>query len=242
MALCVPLLARNCHSPRRRARTRRSLNPDLPARSCSSADRQSRELGRRDRQGRNPPIPRQATTQAAATRQLVAADLASLAWRWIGSSARTEAASPRHQVINRIRLYCLKGHQFGTFVPQLGDGRAILLGEVIDRDGVRRDIQLKGSGPTPFSRRGRRTRGARACPARIHRQRGALLLQSFNDPNVAHRAIAEGSQCFSVNSTVIGGRRLLHAWKFGNYYALLKPMLVCFGGVAACDAELRSSP
>src|SRR5207245_463115 len=46
------------------------------------------------------------------------------------------------------------GHQFGTFVPQLGDGRAILLGEVIDRDGVRRDIQLKGSGPTPFSRRG----------------------------------------------------------------------------------------
>ncbi|WP_080833887.1 protein adenylyltransferase SelO [Agrobacterium genomosp. 13] len=46
------------------------------------------------------------------------------------------------------------GHQFGGFVPQLGDGRAILLGEVIDRNGKRRDIQLKGSGPTPFSRRG----------------------------------------------------------------------------------------
>jgi uncharacterized protein YdiU (UPF0061 family) len=46
------------------------------------------------------------------------------------------------------------GHQFGNFVPQLGDGRAILLGEVIDRMGHRRDIQLKGSGPTPFSRRG----------------------------------------------------------------------------------------
>ena len=46
------------------------------------------------------------------------------------------------------------GHQFGGFVPQLGDGRAILLGEVIDRDGTRRDIQLKGSGPTPFSRQG----------------------------------------------------------------------------------------
>src|SRR6201990_2634018 len=46
------------------------------------------------------------------------------------------------------------GHQFGHFVPQLGDGRAILLGEVSDADGVRRDIQLKGSGPTPFSRRG----------------------------------------------------------------------------------------
>jgi uncharacterized protein YdiU (UPF0061 family) len=46
------------------------------------------------------------------------------------------------------------GHQFGQFVPQLGDGRAILLGEVLRPDGERRDIQLKGSGPTPFSRRG----------------------------------------------------------------------------------------
>ncbi len=46
------------------------------------------------------------------------------------------------------------GHQFGGWVPQLGDGRAVLLGEVIDRHGQRRDIQLKGSGPTPFSRRG----------------------------------------------------------------------------------------
>lgn len=46
------------------------------------------------------------------------------------------------------------GHQFGSFVPQLGDGRAILLGEVIDRNGERRDIQLKGPGQTPFSRRG----------------------------------------------------------------------------------------
>jgi serine/tyrosine/threonine adenylyltransferase len=46
------------------------------------------------------------------------------------------------------------GHQFGHFVPQLGDGRAILLGEVVGADGRRFDIQLKGSGPTPFSRRG----------------------------------------------------------------------------------------
>jgi len=46
------------------------------------------------------------------------------------------------------------GHQFGNFVPQLGDGRAILLGEMVGRDGARRDIQLKGSGPTRFSRQG----------------------------------------------------------------------------------------
>ena len=46
------------------------------------------------------------------------------------------------------------GHQFGNFVPQLGDGRAHLLGEVIDQHGNRRDIQLKGSGQTRFSRNG----------------------------------------------------------------------------------------
>jgi serine/tyrosine/threonine adenylyltransferase len=46
------------------------------------------------------------------------------------------------------------GHQFGHFVPQLGDGRAILIGEMRDRAGVRRDIQLKGCGRTPYSRNG----------------------------------------------------------------------------------------
>jgi uncharacterized protein YdiU (UPF0061 family) len=46
------------------------------------------------------------------------------------------------------------GHQFGQFVPQLGDGRAILLGEAQGADRVRRDIQLKGSGRTPYSRGG----------------------------------------------------------------------------------------
>lgn len=46
------------------------------------------------------------------------------------------------------------GHQFGGFVPQLGDGRAILLGERVARDGRRYDVQLKGAGPTPFSRGG----------------------------------------------------------------------------------------
>jgi uncharacterized protein YdiU (UPF0061 family) len=46
------------------------------------------------------------------------------------------------------------GHQFGSFVPQLGDGRALLLGEVIGRDGQRRDIAFKGSGRTVFARNG----------------------------------------------------------------------------------------
>lgn len=46
------------------------------------------------------------------------------------------------------------GHQFGSWNPQLGDGRAILLGEVIGRDSLRYDIQLKGAGVTPYSRMG----------------------------------------------------------------------------------------
>ena len=46
------------------------------------------------------------------------------------------------------------GHQFGSLVPQLGDGRAHLIGELLDRDGLRFDVHLKGSGRTPFSRRG----------------------------------------------------------------------------------------
>ena len=57
-----------------------------------------------------------------------------------------EGAAPLAQVY--------AGHQFGNWNPQLGDGRAVLLGEVIGTDGIRRDIQLKGSGPTPYSRSG----------------------------------------------------------------------------------------
>ena len=46
------------------------------------------------------------------------------------------------------------GHQFGNFVEQLGDGRAVLLGELIAKNGLRYDLQLKGSGKTSFSRLG----------------------------------------------------------------------------------------
>jgi uncharacterized protein YdiU (UPF0061 family) len=46
------------------------------------------------------------------------------------------------------------GHQFGGYSPRLGDGRALLLGEIVDRNGTRRDLHLKGSGRTPFARGG----------------------------------------------------------------------------------------
>jgi len=61
-------------------------------------------------------------------------------------SIKAEGSNPFAQVY--------AGHQFGGFSPQLGDGRAIMLGEVIDSNGIRRDIHLKGSGQTPFSRGG----------------------------------------------------------------------------------------
>ena len=64
----------------------------------------------------------------------------------LSGNARAEGSDPLAMAYS--------GHQFGGFSPQLGDGRALLLGEVIGRAGVRYDIQLKGPGPTPFSRGG----------------------------------------------------------------------------------------
>jgi uncharacterized protein YdiU (UPF0061 family) len=64
----------------------------------------------------------------------------------LAGNAVPEGASPVAQAY--------AGHQFGTFVPRLGDGRALLLGEVIDVGGRRRDLHLKGSGRTPFARGG----------------------------------------------------------------------------------------
>ncbi len=64
----------------------------------------------------------------------------------LAGNAMPEGADPLAQAY--------AGHQFGGWSPQLGDGRALLLGEVLDREGRRRDIALKGSGPTPFSRMG----------------------------------------------------------------------------------------
>lgn len=81
----------------------------------------------------------------AADLQISGGEGADLAGIFAGNTV-PEGAAPLAQLYS--------GHQFGQYNPQLGDGRAILLGEVIDLQGTRRDIQLKGSGPTPFSRRG----------------------------------------------------------------------------------------
>lgn len=64
----------------------------------------------------------------------------------LGGNTIPEGAQPISQAY--------AGHQFGGFVPQLGDGRAILLGEIVGSDSLRYDMQLKGSGRTPFSRNG----------------------------------------------------------------------------------------
>ncbi len=64
----------------------------------------------------------------------------------LSGSAAPDGATPLAQAY--------AGHQFGGFSPQLGDGRAMLLGEVVDQSGIRQDIQLKGSGRTPYSRGG----------------------------------------------------------------------------------------
>ena len=68
-----------------------------------------------------------------------------------GAALLCGAASPADA---RPVAMAYAGHQFGQFVPRLGDGRALLLGEFTAVDGTRRDLHLKGSGPTPFARGG----------------------------------------------------------------------------------------
>jgi len=77
--------------------------------------------------------------------QITSGEVAEMAGVFAGNQV-PEGAEPLAQLYS--------GHQFGTYNPQLGDGRAILLGETIGTDGIRRDIQLKGSGRTPYSRKG----------------------------------------------------------------------------------------
>ena len=78
--------------------------------------------------------------------ELGVADLRADAARVLSGAVVPDGAQPLAQAY--------AGHQFGGLSPQLGDGRALLLGEVVDRHGRRRDVQLKGSGRTPFSRGG----------------------------------------------------------------------------------------
>ena len=79
------------------------------------------------------------------------------------------------------------GHQFGNFVPQLEDGRAILLGEVVDVQGKRYDVQLKGSGRTRFSRRGDGRAALGRPTARTSSARRWLRLE-FRRPALSRRS------------------------------------------------------
>ena len=86
------------------------------------------------------------------------------------------------------------GHQFGHFSPQLGDGRALLLGEVIDTLGQRRDIAFKGSGRTPFSRGGD---GKAAVGPVLREYLMGEAMQALGIPTTrALAAIATGEQVF----------------------------------------------
>ena len=74
---------------------------------------------------------------------------------WLGSAEATASLAGNDLPAGAEPIATVyAGHQFGNWNPQLGDGRAVLLGEVVDSAGIRRDIQLKGSGQTPYSRMG----------------------------------------------------------------------------------------
>ena len=86
------------------------------------------------------------------------------------------------------------GHQFGNFVPQLGDGRAILIGEIYDKSGKLNDIQLKGSGVTAFSRQGD---GRSAIGPVIREYIISEAMHAMNIPTT--RALAAGGEGPSAN-------------------------------------------
>lgn len=95
------------------------------------------------------------------------------------------------------------GHQFGGFSPQLGDGRALLLGEVIDTNGVRCDLQLKGSGRTPFSRGGD---GKSALGPVLREYIVSEAMAALGVPTTrALAAVATGETVFRQEGSVPGG-------------------------------------
>ncbi len=74
---------------------------------------------------------------------------------WLESEEGIDTIAGNHVPVGADPIAMVyAGHQFGSWNPRLGDGRAILLGEVIGGDGERYDVQLKGSGITPYSRSG----------------------------------------------------------------------------------------
>ncbi|HIE94073.1 MAG TPA: hypothetical protein EYQ83_14855, partial [Acidobacteria bacterium] len=95
------------------------------------------------------------------------------------------------------------GHQFGGFSPQLGDGRALLLGEVVDADGARRDLQLKGSGRTPFSRGGD---GKSALGPVIREYVVSEAMAALGVPSTrALAAVATGERVMRQEGPLLGG-------------------------------------
>ena len=94
------------------------------------------------------------------------------------------------------------GHQFGQWVPQLGDGRALLLGEIIDRDGIRRDLHLKGAGATPFSRGGD---GRSSIGPVVREYLGCEAMAALGIPSTRALAAVSSGEAVERNGSEPGG-------------------------------------
>ncbi len=99
------------------------------------------------------------------------------------------------------------GHQFGGFVPRLGDGRALLLGELVADDGRLRDIHLKGSGPTPFARGGD---GLAAVGPMLREYIISEAMHALGVPTTRSLAVLAVVSCIAL--VAVGATPLLTAW------------------------------
>jgi uncharacterized protein YdiU (UPF0061 family) len=93
------------------------------------------------------------------------------------------------------------GHQFGGYSPRLGDGRALLLGEVIDPAGRRRDLHLKGSGRTPFARGGD---GKAAVGAMLREYVIAEAMHALGVPTTRSLAVVETGEKIARDTILPG--------------------------------------
>ena len=121
------------------------------------------------------------------------------------------------------------GHQFGNFVPQLGDGRAILLGEILDKDGNRRDLQLKGAGRTRFSRGGD-GRAAVGPVLREYLERGDGGARSTDDARPRSRDYGRNRQAGGSSSQAQfsrGSQPAISGWGLLSFRLSERPRSPC---------------
>lgn len=107
------------------------------------------------------------------------------------SNPETQAIFAGKQTVQNSVSMVYAGHQFGGFTPKLGDGRGVLLGEVIDKHGILHDLHMKGAGLTPYSRQGDGRAVLRSC---IREYLASEAMKALNIPSSRALALYDSNE------------------------------------------------